>query len=98
MGMFGVVLLLLTLQAGKPVMMGPKFDFGPPHCMILGPWSTCDEPDVPAIKVNYTLNSAGCIMLAAGGCLETYTCEDKTRIYLMAEDGSRHCIKLPVKR
>jgi len=54
--------------------------------------------DVPAIEANDDLNSASCLSIFDEKshkfkCSTRWTCADKSRVLMTAEDGTRHCIK-----
>jgi hypothetical protein len=54
-----------------------------------------ESPDVPAIKIGSVMvcrKRLGCTT-TEGEELPTYSCADKSRILLTAEDGTHHCVK-----
>ena len=62
---------------------------------VIKPKKQAAEPtDVPAVQVGGHLGFEGCGQSACFDHWVTdYTCADKTRILLTAEDGTKHCVK-----
>jgi hypothetical protein len=42
-----------------------------------------------------SISPSDCVTLAADAKVKVWTCSDKERILLTAEDGSKHCVKFP---
>ena len=81
----------VSSDGGPTVFSGsPKFTDG--FCRGDGPCVTEEPMDVPAISVasEYIIP---CGSEAKDVPCGTFTCKDKSRILLTAEDGTHHCIK-----
>lgn len=85
-----ILAALFIVLIGAMMLHGQSSDKGPK----LAPTRTSRlEPvDVPAIEV-FTAEEIQVRCQKLGACSQVWTCADKARILLTAEDGTRHCIK-----